>query len=77
MTYTLIVGLAKTEQRASCFFIKNGLCNDNIYRFRINILGFLDNFPTFYVLCGLVVGVPGYGSRGPVSIPGATWFSEK
>jgi hypothetical protein len=28
-------------------------------------------------LCGLVVRVPGYRSRGPVSIPGATRFSEK
>jgi hypothetical protein len=27
--------------------------------------------------CGLVVRVPGYRSRGPVSIPGATRFSEK
>jgi hypothetical protein len=26
---------------------------------------------------GLVVGVPGYRSRGPGSIPGATRFSEK
>jgi hypothetical protein len=25
-------------------------------------------------LCGLVVGVPGYRSRGPGSIPGATRF---
>jgi hypothetical protein len=28
-------------------------------------------------LCGLVVSVPGYRSRGPGSIPGATRFSEK
>jgi hypothetical protein len=28
-------------------------------------------------LCGLVVKVPGYRSRGPDSIPGATTFSEK
>jgi hypothetical protein len=28
-------------------------------------------------LCGLVVRVPGYSSRGPGSIPGATRFSEK
>jgi hypothetical protein len=27
--------------------------------------------------CGLVVRVPGYRSRGPGSIPGATRFSEK
>jgi hypothetical protein len=30
-----------------------------------------------YRLCGLVVTVPGYRSRGPGSIPGATRFSEK
>jgi hypothetical protein len=28
-------------------------------------------------LCGLVVRVPGYGFRGPGSIPGATRYSEK
>jgi hypothetical protein len=28
-------------------------------------------------LCGLVARVPGYRSRGPDSIPGATRFSEK
>jgi hypothetical protein len=28
-------------------------------------------------LCDLVVWVPGYRSRGPGSIPGATRFSEK
>jgi hypothetical protein len=28
-------------------------------------------------LCGLVVRVPGYRSRGPGSIPGAVRFSEK
>jgi hypothetical protein len=28
-------------------------------------------------VCGLVVRVPGYRSRGPGSIPGATRFSEK
>jgi hypothetical protein len=28
-------------------------------------------------LCGLVIRVPGYRSRGPGSIPGATTFSEK
>jgi hypothetical protein len=27
--------------------------------------------------CSLVVRVPGYRSRGPSSIPGATVFSEK
>jgi hypothetical protein len=31
----------------------------------------------FHRLCDLVVRVPGYRSRGPGSIPGATRFSEK
>jgi hypothetical protein len=31
----------------------------------------------FTLLVGLVVRVPGYRSRGPGSIPGATRFSEK
>jgi hypothetical protein len=31
----------------------------------------------FRFLCGLVVRVPGYRSRGPGSIPFATRFSEK
>jgi hypothetical protein len=30
--------------------------------------------PPQYRLCGLVVRVPGYRSRGPGSIPGATRF---
>jgi hypothetical protein len=30
-----------------------------------------------FSLCGLVVRVPGYRSRGPGLIPGATRFSEK
>jgi hypothetical protein len=30
-----------------------------------------------FTLCGLVVRVPGYRTRGPGSIPGATTFSEK
>jgi hypothetical protein len=30
-----------------------------------------------YRLCGLLVSVPGYRSRDPGSIPGATKFSEK
>jgi hypothetical protein len=31
----------------------------------------------FWCLCGLVVTVPGYRSRGSDSIPGPTRFSEK
>jgi cellulose synthase/poly-beta-1,6-N-acetylglucosamine synthase-like glycosyltransferase len=43
-------------------------------------LGFSSNisFISFLChLCGLVVRVPGYRSRGPGSVPGATRFSEK
>jgi hypothetical protein len=36
---------------------------------------YLSNFE-FYHLCGPVVRVPGYRSRGPDSIPGGTRFSE-
>jgi hypothetical protein len=39
------------------------------------VLNFIHIF--FGPFCGLVVRVPGYTSRGPVSIPGATTFSEK
>jgi hypothetical protein len=42
---------------------------------------FLEEFSTTILicdrLCGLVVRVPGYRSRGPGSIPGANRFSEK
>jgi hypothetical protein len=34
-------------------------------------------YGTLNRFCGLVVRVPSYRSRGPGSIPGATWFSEK
>jgi hypothetical protein len=34
-------------------------------------------YPLSDRLCGLVARVPGYRSRGPGSIPGATGFSEK
>jgi hypothetical protein len=43
----------------------------------------LTSYLTYYYyyyychLCGLVVIVPGYRSRGPGSISGATRFSEK
>jgi hypothetical protein len=35
------------------------------------------NNKRYYRLCGLVVRVSGYRSRGPGSIPGTTTFSEK
>jgi hypothetical protein len=38
----------------------------------------LNNVSSFYILCGQVVRVPGYRSRGPGSTSGATrFFSEK
>jgi hypothetical protein len=40
--------------------------------FNISTVSFIPDRP-----CGLVVGVLGYRSRGPDSIPGATRFSEK
>jgi hypothetical protein len=41
------------------------------YRFEFTDNSVLDR------LCGLVVRVPGYRSRGPGSISGATRFTEK
>jgi hypothetical protein len=42
----------------------------------VQIYGFLGELSAS-PLCGLVVRVPGYRSRGSGSIPGATRFSEK
>jgi hypothetical protein len=36
-----------------------------------------DAIEVLHRLCGLVVRVPGYRSRGPGSIPDATTFSQK
>jgi hypothetical protein len=47
------------------FFQSNSFCNYE---------SMLNNFDR---LCGLVVRVPGYRSRGPGSIPGSTRFCEK
>jgi hypothetical protein len=41
------------------------------------VLKFCEVFRNADRLCGLVVRVPGYRSRGPGSILGATRFSEK
>jgi hypothetical protein len=46
----------------------------------INVFAFIEfklSFFLLYRLCGLVVRVPGYRSRGPGSIYGTTRFSEK
>jgi hypothetical protein len=48
------------------------IINTNIIIYLTNIINHLDGG-----LCGLAVTVPGYKSRGPGSIPGATRFSEK
>jgi hypothetical protein len=43
-----------------------------------NYIGLKESaYPLRDRLCGLVIRVPGYRSRGPGSIPGATSFSEK
>jgi hypothetical protein len=50
------------------------------YKFGVEILlivTIMTVFSSYDRLCGLVVRVPGYRSRGPGSIPGATRFSEK
>jgi hypothetical protein len=46
------------------------------YRWRL-LSFFSISSDTLERLCGLVVKVPGYVSRGPGSIPGTTRFSEK
>jgi hypothetical protein len=46
----------------------------------ITITAYNTNLFFFFLyerLCGLVARVPGYRSRGPGSVPGATRFSEK
>jgi hypothetical protein len=52
------------------------------YNFKMQISGIVTEFDwirimAFERLCGLVVRVPGYRSRGQSSIPGFTSFSEK
>jgi hypothetical protein len=42
-----------------------------------NILFVISSIPILYRLCGPMVRVPGYRSRGPDSIPGSTRFPEK
>jgi hypothetical protein len=54
-------------------FIKIPTIIFKILKFEFNIL----NSIMFDRLCGLVVRVSGYRSRGPGSIPGPTRFSEK
>jgi hypothetical protein len=45
--------------------------NKSLYIRSVSIISYDDR------LCGLVVRVPGYRSKGPGSISGATRFSEK
>jgi hypothetical protein len=60
--------LAPTLKLSSCdAFIYNTLCSI-IFKLAVTYRG---------CLCGQVVRVPGYRSRGPGSIPGSTRFSEK
>jgi hypothetical protein len=57
-------------------------CKEHLHD--IELVGIVYMETIFYIydimqdrLCGKVVRVPGYISRGPGSIPGATRFSEK
>jgi hypothetical protein len=54
-------------------------CHHSIISFSVSTCYFFLNFVLLSMdrLCGLVVRVPGYRSRGPGFIPGATTFSEK
>jgi hypothetical protein len=66
-------------------FIFNNCIYIIIWRSRVNSCLTSQRIPHFYTtckfttdrLCGLVVRVPGYRSRGQGLIPGATRFSEK
>jgi hypothetical protein len=51
--------------------------NLTLWACRLQKIVFFFMFSYFDRLCGLVVRVPGYKSRGPGSIPGTTRFSEK
>jgi hypothetical protein len=62
-----VAGKSNTEDRRYRFI----LFTANLSYFRSVGTVILDR------LCGLVVRVPGYRSRGPGSIPGTTKFSEK
>jgi hypothetical protein len=53
---------------------KEGKLNIGIYNLSQKIKQYWYNT---YHLCGVVVRVPGYRSKGPGSILGATKFSEK
>jgi hypothetical protein len=49
-----------------------------VSKFGVRVFIFFIIYETFRDrLCGLVVGILVYRSRGPGSIPGATRFSEK
>jgi hypothetical protein len=61
--------IASYELQGYCGVIRNTFSKD-VFTVR-NIMHFIDH------LCGLVVRVPGYRSKGPSSISGATRFSEK
>jgi hypothetical protein len=54
----------------------NNLAHDS-NRFCAILRNFVPDIHFADHLCGLVVRVPGYRSRGPGSIPGATISSEK
>jgi hypothetical protein len=57
--------------RVPCGLFPSYFGNKQLYFFKKKVK------PSQYYLCGLVVRVPGYRSRGPCSIPGATRFSDK
>jgi hypothetical protein len=60
--------ISKTEKKKYSHFVTEDV------RLSFNFILYTVYFDR---LCGLVVRVPGYRSRGPSSIPGATRFSEK
>jgi hypothetical protein len=59
----------------SCF--ENVFSRSIILLYLVILITFREACELLDRLCGLVLRVPGYRSRGPGSIPGATRFSEK
>jgi hypothetical protein len=54
------------------------MTEETVGKLNVGVLDEGNTFLTFWdSLCALVVRAPGYRSRGPGSIPGATRFSEK
>jgi hypothetical protein len=70
------MGSLRTLQTINALILANFMSRCSKY-FWFGKTGIPPARPEQDYLCGLVVRVPGYTSRGPGSIPGATRLSEK